>query len=58
MTFAVDDRVRKCAALAQDSMLLAKLATGGEWVSSFLTAYQHIIGYSVPQMVDSKRMSM
>jgi len=26
-------------------------------VSSFLTAHQHIIGYSVPQMVDSKRMS-
>jgi len=26
-----------------------------EWVSSFLTAHQHTIGYSVPQMVDSKR---
>jgi len=25
-----------------------------EWVSSFLTAHQHIIGYSVQQMVDSK----
>jgi len=28
-----------------------------EWVSSFLTANQHIIGYSVPEMVDSKRTS-
>jgi len=28
MTFAVDDKVRKCAALLQDSMLLAKLASG------------------------------
>jgi len=26
-------------------------------VSSFLTAHQHIIGYSVPQMVDSWRTS-
>jgi len=26
-------------------------------MSSFLTAHQHIIGYSVPQMVDSKRTS-
>jgi len=26
-------------------------------VSSFLTARQHIIGYSVPQMVDSKALS-
>jgi len=24
-------------------------------VSSFLTAHQHIIGYSVPEMVDSKK---
>ena len=29
-----------------------------EWVSSFLTAHQHIIGYSVPEMVDSNRKSM
>lgn len=28
MTFTVDDRVRKCATLIQDSMLLAKLASG------------------------------
>jgi len=27
-------------------------------VSSFLTAHQHIIGYSVPEMVDSNRKSM
>jgi len=27
-------------------------------VSSFLTAHQHIVGYSVPEMVDSKRTSM
>jgi len=26
-------------------------------VSSFLTAHQHIIGYTVPQMVDSWRTS-
>jgi len=26
-------------------------------VSSFLTAHQHITGYSVPEMVDSKRTS-
>jgi len=29
-----------------------------EWVSSFLTAHQHIIGHSVPEMVDSNRRSM
>jgi len=28
-----------------------------DWVSSFLTAHQHITGYSGPQMVDSKRRS-
>jgi len=28
-----------------------------ESVSSFLTAHQHIIGYSVPEMADSKRTS-
>jgi len=27
-------------------------------VSSFLTAHQHIIGYSVPEMVDNYRKSM
>jgi len=31
--------------------------SGSEWMSSFLMARQHIIGYSVPQMVDSKRTS-
>jgi len=33
------------------------LVKWSELVSSFLTAHQHIIGYSVPQMVDSKRTS-
>jgi len=40
---------------ADPKMLEAKWVC--EWVSSFLAAHQHIIGHSVPQMVDNYRMS-
>jgi len=35
----------------------ANVAPCSEWESCFLTAHQHIIGHSVPYMVDSYRMS-
>jgi len=39
----IDDHAQKVTSAA------SRMAVTSEWVSSFLTAHQHIIGYSVPQ---------